>query len=156
MLKHGLSTLASVGLSKGVDFLKDWVKDKTGIELDVNKPLSNEQIIALKQAELLHEQELMKYALEEKRISAQTEQTAITSITERHKADMVSDSWLSKNVRPMVLALLTATLIIATFSAVEASKYDKLCYAMEIVFGYYFVGRTIEKRPFDNLMRNRR
>lgn len=71
-------------------------------------------------------------------------------LTERLKADMASDSWLSKNIRPMTLVyLLTAYLAMAVldgFGFHIAEAYVTLLgqWGM-LVMGAYFGGRTLEK-----------
>jgi len=74
------------------------------------------------------------------------------NITDRWTADMKSDSWLSKNVRPMVLIFLivcTMLLIFIDAGAVEFVVEDKWTDLLQIVLitviGSYFGGRSIEK-----------
>ena len=74
------------------------------------------------------------------------------NITDRWSADMKSDSWLSKNVRPMVLIFLivcTMLLIFIDAGAVEFVVEDKWTDLLQIVLitviGSYFGGRSIEK-----------
>jgi len=148
LIKNGLNTLASASMNMGVEWLQKWVKNKTGMEIKQDQPLSPEQALTLKQAEMEHEAELKKLALEEKKLDAETEKSSQGNLTERHKSDMNSDSWLSKNIRPVVLALLTLTVIVATFVGVNADKYKILIGLGELVFAYYFIGRTVEKKPF--------
>jgi hypothetical protein len=72
------------------------------------------------------------------------------AVSERWQADMASDSWLSKNIRPMTLIyLLTAYLIFAVLDGAGfhiAEAYVTLLgqWGM-LVMGAYFGGRTIEK-----------
>lgn len=68
-------------------------------------------------------------------------------LTSRHQADMASDSWLSKNCRPLVLLVLAAAVILAQFwdgfgAAATESRYSALCDLAAYVFGYYFIGRS--------------
>jgi uncharacterized membrane protein (DUF106 family) len=71
-------------------------------------------------------------------------------LTERLKADMGSDSWLSKNIRPMTLiAILTGYFIFAILSAAHIEvnqKYVELLgqWGM-LIMSFYFGGRTLEK-----------
>lgn len=71
-------------------------------------------------------------------------------LTERLKADMASDSWLSKNIRPMTLiAILAGYFIFAMMSAFNLetnSKYVELLgqWGM-LIMSFYFGGRTLEK-----------
>ena len=72
------------------------------------------------------------------------------NFTERWKADLGSDSWLSKNVRPMTLvALLVAYFIFATASAfdivVKPAYVELLGQMIMLIVSAYFGGRTLEK-----------
>jgi len=73
-------------------------------------------------------------------------------ITERWNADMQSDSWLSKNVRPMVLIfLIVCTMLLIFIDAgaisfvVEEKWTDLLQLVLITVIGAYFGGRSVEK-----------
>ena len=68
-------------------------------------------------------------------------------LTARHAADMASDSWLSKNCRPLVLLALAATVILAQFwdgfgPVATPDRYKALTELATYVFGYYFIGRS--------------
>jgi uncharacterized membrane protein (DUF106 family) len=71
-------------------------------------------------------------------------------LTKRQQNDMASDSWLSKNIRPMTLiAILTGYFIFAMLSAFDIetnSKYVELLgqWGM-LIMSFYFGGRTLEK-----------
>jgi hypothetical protein len=71
-------------------------------------------------------------------------------LTRRHQADMASDSWLAKNIRPGTLIyILTAYLILGVsdgFGFRVAESYITLLgqWGM-LVMSFYFGGRTIEK-----------
>jgi hypothetical protein len=73
-------------------------------------------------------------------------------VTKRWQSDMTSDSWLSKNIRPLSLAFLTLTLFIYIIldSSLEAFKIDDewvslLGNLLMLVYGGYFGARTLEK-----------
>ena len=73
-------------------------------------------------------------------------------ITERWKVDMKSDSWLSKNIRPMVLIFLVVSNVLLIFIdagaisfEVKASWVDLLQLVLITVIGAYFGGRSLEK-----------
>ena len=75
------------------------------------------------------------------------------NITDRWSADMNSDSWLSKNVRPLVLIFLVVSTVLMIFIdagtiafEVEAKWTDLLQLVLITVIGAYFGGRTMEKR----------
>ena len=74
------------------------------------------------------------------------------TITDRWKADMNSDSWLSKNIRPMTLAFLVISTVLmifidaGTISFVVEDKWtDLLQIVLITVIGAYFGGRSFEK-----------
>ena len=75
------------------------------------------------------------------------------NISDRWKADMNSDSWLSKNVRPMILIFLVVSTVLMIFIdagtiqfTVEQKWTDLLQLVLITVIGAYFGGRTMEKR----------
>ena len=73
-------------------------------------------------------------------------------VAEKWKADMSSDSWLSKNIRPMTLALVMVTLVVLTFFdgaglLTISERWIGLWELVSIsVVGGYFAVRTIDKR----------
>ena len=93
----------------------------------------------LKQLILSHEAEMQK------------------NVSDRWKADMNSDSWLSKNVRPMVLIfLIVCTMLMIFIDAgtiafeVEEKWTDLLQLVLITVIGAYFGGRSFEKEIKNN------
>ena len=71
-------------------------------------------------------------------------------ITERLKADMGSDSWLSKNIRPMTLIAILIGYF--TFAGLSAAKIDVNSEYVQLlgqwgmlIMSFYFGGRTLEK-----------
>ena len=84
-------------------------------------------------------------------------EAAEKEITERHKTDMGSDSWLSKNIRPLCLAVLTScTLLfiwVTTYSDLTPTQFKTLqewkpllVTLLTTTYIFYFGGRTVEKR----------
>ena len=74
------------------------------------------------------------------------------NITERWKMDMASDSWLSKNIRPLVLVFLVVATVLLIFIDdgaisfdVKSSWVDLLQLVLITVIGAYFGGRSLEK-----------
>jgi len=74
------------------------------------------------------------------------------NITSRWEADLKSDSWLSKNVRPMTLIfLIVCTMLLIFIDAgainfnVKDSYVDLLQLVLITVIGAYFGGRSLEK-----------
>ena len=91
-----------------------------------------------------------KRKLKEMILSHQAEMES--NVTDRWKADMSSDSWLSKNVRPMVLIfLIVCTMLLIFVDAgflsftVEDKWTDLLQLTLITVIGAYFGGRSVEK-----------
>ena len=73
-------------------------------------------------------------------------------VTERWKVDMNSDSWLSKNIRPMVLIFLVVSTVLIIFIDAGAINFevkdtwvDLLQLVLITVIGAYFGGRSLEK-----------
>jgi len=87
-----------------------------------------------------------------KKIVLEHEAKMEQNITDRWTADMNSDSWLSKNVRPMVLIfLIVCTMLLIFIDAgavqfeVEEKWTDLLQLVLITVIGAYFGGRSVEK-----------
>ena len=73
-------------------------------------------------------------------------------ITERWKMDMASDTWLSKNIRPLVLVFLVVATVLLIFidaGAISFTVQDKWTDLLQLVLitviGAYFGGRSLEK-----------
>ena len=96
-------------------------------------------------AKLAQDGELAKMANETKLFELEQ-----NNLTDRLKADMASDSWLSKNIRPMTLiAILSGYFTFAMMSAfgMDTNKtYVELLgqWGM-LIMSFYFGGRTLEK-----------
>jgi hypothetical protein len=122
----GIDDIVSVGM-KLVDKLIPDPEAKAKAQLDLAK-LAQEGKLADIQADVVEQQEL----------------------TKRQQADMLSDSWLSKNIRPMTLiAILTGYFTFAMMSAfdIDTNKaYVELLgqWGM-LIMSFYFGGRTLEK-----------
>ena len=103
----------------------------------------------------LHTSDEEKLAAENKikSLIADYETKMEANITDRWKADMNSDSWLSKNVRPLILIFLVVSTVLMIFIdagtiqfTVEQKWTDLLQLVLITVIGAYFGGRTMEKR----------
>ena len=122
----GIDDIVSVGM-KLVDKLIPDPAQKAQAQLDLAK-LAQEGKLADIQADVVEQQEL----------------------TKRQQADMTSDSWLSKNIRPMTLiAILAGYFVFAMMSAFNMdtnTKYVELLgqWGM-LIMSFYFGGRTLEK-----------
>jgi hypothetical protein len=73
-------------------------------------------------------------------------------ITSRWEVDMKSDSWLAKNIRPLVLAFLVVSTVLMIFIDAGTIKFivepkwtDLLQLVLITVIGAYFGGRSLEK-----------
>ena len=102
----------------------------------------------------LHTSKEEKLAAEQKikELVANYEIEMEKNITDRWKADMNSDSWLSKNIRPLVLAFLVVCTVLMIFIdagsinfVVEQKWTDLLQLVLITVIGAYFGGRSYEK-----------
>ena len=98
-------------------------------------------------ARMAQDGELTRMANETKLFEVEQE-----NVTRRAEADMASDSWMSKNVRPLVLVFLVVSTVLMMFIDagvlsfnVEAKWTDLLQLVLITVIGAYFGGRSIEK-----------
>jgi hypothetical protein len=99
----------------------------------------------LELAKMAQDGELAKMANETKLYEVEQ-----NNLTGRHTADMQSDSWLSKNIRPMTLiAILTGYFVFALMSAFDldtnAAYVELLGQWGMLIMSFYFGGRTLEK-----------
>ena len=97
-------------------------------------------------------EEKLAAAFKIKELIAKHEVEMETEITSRWASDMNSDSWLSKNVRPLVLIFLVVSTVLLVFIdagviafVVEDKWTDLLQLVLITVIGSYFGGRSIEK-----------
>jgi hypothetical protein len=126
----GLDALLNVG-SKLIDKLIPDPEAKAKAQLEL--------------AKMAQEGELAKLANETKLFEVEQE-----NVTRRAEADMASDSWLSKNIRPMTLVFLlvaySAFAVASIFDFETRGAYVELLgqWGM-LVMSFYFGGRTMEK-----------
>ena len=85
-------------------------------------------------------------------ILEEADNNAQQQVTDRWNADMNSDSWLAKNIRPLVLVFLTFVFSLLAFTDGNigefkiAKEYIPIFQTLLVtVYGAYFVGRTWEK-----------
>ena len=104
-----------------------------------------DEVITSKEESLQLKNELQKIMQEQEALIEQ-------EVTKRWEADMNSDSWLSKNIRPLVLAWLvvsTTLLIFIDGGVIEFIVEDKWVDLLQIVLitviGAYFGSRGLEK-----------
>ena len=122
----GLDDIVGAGL-KILDKVIPDPEQKAKAQLELQK-LANEGHLAEIQADINEQQE----------------------ITKRQQADMMSDSWLSKNIRPMTLVFLLTTY--TTFAMMSAWEIEVNNNYVELlgqwgmlIMSFYFGGRTLEK-----------
>jgi len=104
---------------------------------------SSEAVQAAMEFQATHEKALLQ-------ITVDAEKAAAQEVTERWKADMSSDSWLAKNIRPMVLIFILAIYTLFAFMSafdinVTPGYVELLGQWGIIIVSAYFVGRTVEK-----------
>ena len=98
------------------------------------------------------EEEKLEAAQKVKELISNYEVEMEKTITDRWKSDMASDSWMSKNVRPMVLIFLVVSTVLMIFIDAGAISFDVepkwtdlLQLVLITVIGAYFGGRSLEK-----------
>jgi uncharacterized membrane protein (DUF106 family) len=94
--------------------------------------------------------ELLKMQQEGRLAELNADNIEAQEITKRQSADMASDSWLSKNIRPMTLIfILVAYTIFAMMSAFDIDTNQKYVELLGqwgmLIMSFYFGGRTLEK-----------
>lgn len=94
--------------------------------------------------------DLAKLAQDGKLADLNADITEMQEITKRQQADMASDSWLSKNIRPMTLIAILCGYFFFAFASIF--DYDTKTAYVELlgqwgmlIMSFYFGGRTLEK-----------
>jgi len=151
LAQNGLTLLSSAIQAKG----KEVVENTLGVKIPDNP--TAEEVSKLRQLQFEHEERLLELGIEKARIEQEELQALLKAqanqednVSDRWKADMASDSWLSKNIRPgTLLYILTAYLIFAGLSAagiqVQEAYVNLLGQWGMLVMTAYFGGRTVEK-----------
>lgn len=140
--KKGLGSIVNLVTKKGTDILKA----KTGIDLSKDS-ISDEEIEELKLYQENNRPEIL-------RLTNELELGLQKEATTRHATDMLSDSIVSKNVRPatliyfsLVYSVMIGVKIWFIKSGVDASGLDNLFTGVEgflnVIFGFYFSSRAI-------------
>ena len=124
-------------MSKLLNILGGSVIEKVGTVID-NLSTSEEEALAAKKAI--------------KEVMMKAESDAQEQVTRRWEADMKSDNWLSKNIRPLICIFLTAMFVVISIFDGNAGgfkiapAYIPIYQTLLItVYGAYFAGRSIEK-----------
>jgi hypothetical protein len=94
--------------------------------------------------------ELLKMQQEGRIAELQADQVAMQETSKRWEADMKSDSWLSKNIRPMTLVYIllaySAFAVMSAWGVNVNEAYVKLLGEWgQLIMLAYFGGRTVEK-----------
>jgi hypothetical protein len=139
----GVNLVSTVG--KVMDEL---ITSDEEIALTENQKLKIQKAYEVKMRELLVDLD---------RQQAQHEENLESELTARLKLDMKSDSWLSKNIRPMALIFMTSTVAVLAFftvfdSNLAAAQLNALKewipffkILMVVIYGFYFGSRGLEK-----------
>jgi hypothetical protein len=151
LAENGLGLLSSAIQAKG----KQVVEEKLGVKISDNP--SPEEVSKLRQLQFEHEERLLELGIEKARLEQEELKALLAAqanqennISDRWKADMASDSWLSKNIRPGTLVyILSAFIVMALLDGAGykiAESYVTLLgqWGM-LVMTAYFGGRTVEK-----------
>jgi len=151
LAQNGLGLLSSAIQAKG----KEVVEKTLGVKISDNP--SPEDVSKLRQLQFEHEEKLLelgiekaKLEIEEMKVFAAAAQNDADNITDRWEADMASDSWLSKNIRPLSLvALFLGFFLFAMMSAFGLNANEAYVNLLGqwgmLIMGAYFGGRTVEK-----------
>ena len=98
------------------------------------------------------EEERLEVKKQIQQILEDADSKAQEEVSKRWEADMKSDSFLSKNIRPMILIYLTVIFTVCAFfdgnvgEFIIAEEYIPIFQTLLVtVYGAYFVGRTWEK-----------
>ena len=151
LAESGLNLLSSAIQAKG----KEVVEKTLGVKISDNP--TPQEVEKLRQLQYDHEERLLEQGIEKAKLEQQELEALLAAqanqennVSDRWKADMASDSWLSKNVRPGTLVyLLTAYLIFALLDGygykISESYVSLLGQWGMLVMTAYFGGRTVEK-----------
>ena len=114
-----------------------------GLLKDIGKVIDN---LTTSEEERLEAKRKLQELLEKADSDAQQQ------VTERWKFDMQSDSFLSKNIRPIIMVFLTAMFTLLAFTdgnigqfSIQKEYIPIFQTLLVTVYGAYFVGRTWEK-----------
>jgi hypothetical protein len=151
LAENGLGLLSSAIQAKG----KEVVENTLGVKIpDAPTPADVEK---LRDLQFKHEERLIELGIEKAKMElaelelfAKVAQSDADNVTDRWKSDMSSDSWLSKNIRPIsLIAIFVGYFVFTMMSAFGYSPQESFVSLLgtwgQIVFLAYFGGRTVEK-----------
>jgi hypothetical protein len=151
LAENGLGLLSSAIQAKG----KEVVEKTLGVKIPDNP--TAEDVSNLRQLQYEHEERLLELGIEkakmelaELQLFADAAKNEDDNVTDRWKSDMGSDSWLSKNIRPMsLIAIFLGYFLFAMMSAYGYNANESYVTLLGnwgmLIMGAYFGGRTIEK-----------
>jgi hypothetical protein len=96
------------------------------------------------------QQKLLELQAQGRLAELQADSIEAQELTKRLQSDMSSDSWLSKNIRPMTLiAILVGYFVFAMMSAFNMNANENYVRLLGdwgmLIMSFYFGGRTLEK-----------
>jgi len=151
LAQNGLGLLSSAIQAKG----KEVVENTLGVKIPDNP--TPEDVEKLRELQFHHEERLLELGIEKAKLEmaemelvAKAAQNDADNITDRWQADMSSDSWLSKNIRPMsLIAIFIGYFLFALMSAFGYNANESYVTLLgnwgQLIMGAYFFGRTAEK-----------
>ena len=151
LAENGLTLLSSAIQAKG----KEAVENTLGVKIPDNP--TPEDVAKLRELQFQHEERLLELGIEKAKMElaelellAKAAQSDAENVTDRWKSDMSSDSWLSKNIRPIsLIAIFVGYFLFTMMSAFGYSPQESFVSLLgtwgQIVFLAYFGGRTVEK-----------
>jgi len=180
LLSSGLRLVANAALVKG----KDFIKDKTGVDLDKGT-LSEDDTLKLRQFQAEHEEELLRLQLEDNKLSLEEAKVYLADVQDARKNQttiQTSDNapWYVKGIQP-ALALMTVLLTIILFilfvhwsgdatvdgkpvPRINSTQKDIIIYILGVlsaavtqILGYYFgssQGSANKSKSLDAAMQN--
>jgi uncharacterized membrane protein (DUF106 family) len=109
-----------------------------------------DKVIPDPEARARAQSELLKLQQEGRMAELQADMNEQDNLTKRAESDMRSDSWLSKNIRPMTLIfILTVYTVFAMMSAFGHNANEEYVTLLGqwgmLIMSFYFGGRTLEK-----------
>ena len=151
LAESGLGLLSSAIQAKG----KEVVENTLGVKIPDNPTPAD--VEKLRELQYEHEERLIELGIEKAKMElaememlAKAAQSDAENVTDRWQADMNSDSWLSKNIRPMsLIAIFWGYFLFAMMSAYGYNANESYVTLLGnwgmLIMGAYFGGRTVEK-----------
>lgn len=174
-----LAPIASMLADKGLDLLsraidggaekaKEFIEDKTGISLDVNKGLTSDEILKLKEFEASNEIKLKSLALENKKEDNRHQEAKYSEAHETYRAkndmsDEIAKQIIGRNL-PLIGILVTVNIILVYFLQDNASLIAIASNIIGVAIGNlfnerqaivnFFFGSSISSKTKDEHIKN--